>query len=310
MTGLEEELRAFVKTKRFQGKGPLCVALIVTEHARKQGLPLDPGTLVTDGGGQVYGLGKAKVQAILKRHGIERVLANEGGRTSRGSLGNMREYAALLNALQTRAPVDLQAVEAFWIARVEEFFAAKPFRIRIDAACSVRHVVRGILSQAVERQKDMPGVQYAGAVLQHLVGAKLECVLGVGVLQHHSFSTADAPSGRNGDFFIGDVAIHVTTSPSEGVIARCHENLEAGWRPLLVTLQKGAMAAEVMADNQGLAERIDIFEVEQFVAANLYELGRFDSNGRRTAALELVNRYNAIVEAVETDPSLRIDFKA
>ena len=56
-------------------------------------------------------------------------------------------------------------------------------------------------------------MNYAGAVLQHLVGAKLDCALGHGHLQHNSFSTADAPNERAGDFFLGDVAIHVTTSP-------------------------------------------------------------------------------------------------
>lgn len=37
------------------------------------------------------------MQAVLNRHGITRVLAAEGGRTSRGSISNMREYVAFLN---------------------------------------------------------------------------------------------------------------------------------------------------------------------------------------------------------------------
>ena len=61
------------------GKGPLCVALIVTRYAQERGLPLDPEKLVTKSGGQVRGLGKAAVQSVLRRHGIERVLAAEGG---------------------------------------------------------------------------------------------------------------------------------------------------------------------------------------------------------------------------------------
>ena len=40
--------------------------------------------LLTEGGGQVFGLGKSAVQSILHRHDITRVLASEGGRTSRG----------------------------------------------------------------------------------------------------------------------------------------------------------------------------------------------------------------------------------
>jgi hypothetical protein len=308
MTGSHrQELATFAATNSFRGKGPLSVALVVTEHARKLGLPLDPEKLLTEGGGQVLGLGKGAVQAILKRHGVERVLASEGGRTSRGSLNNMREYVAFLNALTGR--VDFDSIEAFWIERVHEFFAGKPFKIRLDASRSLRTVVRDVIAQAVDRQKTAPGMYYAGAVLQHLVGAKLDCALGKGKFEHNSFSTADAPSGRAGDFFIGDVVIHVTTAPGEAVIEKCRDNLNDGYRPMLVTVQHGLTVAEGLAANVGLGERIDIFEIEQFVALNLYEIGKFGADGRKTAVTDMVDRYNEIVEEFETDPSLKIELR-
>jgi hypothetical protein len=306
---LATALRDFSKDLKFSHKGPLCVALVITQHARTMGLPLNPDELLTEGGGQVLGLGKSAVQAILKRHGITRVLASEGGRTSRGSIKRMREYVAFLNGLSAAGPVDLDAVEAFWIDRVHEFFASKPFKIRPDASRSLRTLVRDVIAQAEERQRNAPGMQYAGAVLQHLVGAKLDCALGVGNFEHNSFSTSDAQSGRNGDFFIGDVAIHVTTAPGEAVISRCRENIDDGHQPIIVTTARGLPAAEVLAENAGLGERIDIFEGEQFVALNLYELGKFATKGRRVAVGELVKRYNEIVEEVETDPSLKIEFR-
>lgn len=302
----QAELVAFLNEQGFRGKGELCVALVVTQHAKLDGLPLDSEKLLTDGGGQVYGLGKAAVQAVLNRHGIVRVLAAEGGRTSRGSLSKMRSYVAFLNELRQHGVVDLDAVEAFWISRVHEFFAGKPFQIKLDASKSLRAVVRDVIAQAQERQKSTPGMHYAGAVLQHLVGAKLECVLGLGRVPHHSFSTADAPGGRAGDFLIGDVALHVTTSPGEAVIEKCHENLNNGFRPVLVTLARGLSVADGLAHNIGLSDRIDIFEIEQFVALNLYELGKFAAAGRRVAVNDLVERYNAIVDEFETDPSLKI----
>ena len=184
----QEELAAFTAEKSFRGKGPISVALVVTQHAKTMGLPLNPETLITEGGGQVLGLGKGAVQSILKRHGIDRLLAAEGGRTSRGSLNNMREYVAFLNVLNQKGNVDLDAIEAFWIDRVHEFFAGKPFKIKLDASRSLRMVVRDVIGQAEERQKTMHGMYYAGAVLQHLVGAKLDCALGKGHLQHNSFS--------------------------------------------------------------------------------------------------------------------------
>ena len=106
---LEEHLAAFAEEQGFRGqKGPLCVALVVTQHAKEKGLPLDPAQLVTPRGGQVAGLGRSAVQSILGRHGIHRVLAAEGGRTSRGSLENMRKYSACLNELG--ADIDLERV--------------------------------------------------------------------------------------------------------------------------------------------------------------------------------------------------------
>lgn len=170
-------------------------------------------------------------------------------------------------------------------------------------------MVRDVIGQAEERQKTAHGVYYAGAVLQHLVGAKLDCALGQEHLEHNSFSTADAPNERAGDFFLGDVAIHVTTSPGEAVIERCRENLNDGQRPILVTIQRGLNVAEGLATNVGLADRIDIFEIEQFIALNLYELAKFAAEGRKTAVTDLVNRYNAIVDEVETDPSLKIELR-
>ena len=304
---LQVELRRFTEANHFRGKGPLCLALVVTQHAKNKGLPLDPDSLVTARGGQVTGLGRSAVQSVLKRYRIERVLASEGGRTSRGSLGNMRVYVAFLN--QMGDEVDLDAIEAYWIGEVKAFFAAHPFKIKFDSSRGLRSVVRDVVKQAINRQKDFGGTSYAGAVLQHLVGAKLDCALGKGTLEHNSYSTADAPGRRAGDFLVGDVVIHVTTSPTDPLIDRCCDNLDDGYRPMLVTSDYGVTYAHGLAKMRGIEERVDIFEVEQFVALNLYEFARFEADGRRTALADLVIRYNNIVDACETDPSLKIQLK-
>jgi hypothetical protein len=67
--------------------------------------------------------------------------------------------------------------------------------------------------------------------------------------------------------------------------------------------------AEGFVRNANLADRIDIFEIEQFVALNLYEIGRFALEGRKVAVKDLVARYNQIVSEVDTDPSLKIEFR-
>lgn len=311
-TTLLKELSAFATENKFNGsKGSLSVALVITEQAAKRGLPLDPETLITGegSGGQVAGLGRGAVQSILTRHGINAILAREGGRTSRGSMPNMRAYVAFLNRLQAEGIADLAKIEDFWVARVREFFAAKPFQISLDASRSIRNVVRGVIAQAEKRQKESTGTHYAGAVMQHLIGAKLDCALGKGLFRHNSFSTSDEQSGRAGDFLIGDVGVHVTTSPGAALIERCRENLNASLRPILVTLDRRLAVAEGLAEDAGLGDRIDIFEIEQFIALNVFELGKFGAQGRQTAVSDIVTRYNEIIDEFETDPSLRIEFR-
>jgi hypothetical protein len=305
---LAQSLEDFAKANKFQGKGPLSVALVVTEQARTMPFPLNPDAFIAESGTQVSGLGIAPVQAILKRRGIDKILAKEGGRTSRGSVGNMRSYVDFLNKTAEKAKIDFDLIELFWVKRVEAFFAGQPFTVKLDPSKGLRAVVRDVLKQAIKRQKDSSGVTYAGAVLQHLVGAKLDCALAGNdmTLEHFGFTTSDSQTDRAGDFLLGDVAVHVTTSPGEAVIRRCQENLDSGFRPIIVTLQKGLTVAEELAANAGISDRLDVFEIEQFVALNIYELGKFKATGRRTAVEELVERYNTIIDEIETDPSLKI----
>ena len=305
-TDLEEKLAAFQKQKRLTSKGKLAAILYVSRLAKREGLPLDSSLLVTDNKGQVQGLGKSAVQAILKDHGITRVLAEEGGRTSRGSLGSMQEYVAFLNELHANGFSDPDATERWWVGRIKEYFSAQPFVLKYDTSKSLRAMVHDLLAQGSKRQKENPGTMYAGAVLQHLVGAKLELVLPEGSVQSHGFSVSDAVSARNGDFLLDEAVIHVTTAPGEALIRKCQRNLEAGVRPIIVTTAESMAAAESLAAIQGISGRKDIFEAEQFLATNVYELSFFKTTERKVTVERIIAAYNRIVEECETDPSLRV----
>ena len=306
MDPLNDSLERFTTKNRFKTKGPLSVALVVTRHAKQRGLPLDPDQLLTKGGGQVLGLGKAGVQAVLREHGITRVLAEEGGRTSRGSVGAMKKYVVFLNNLHGGGLADLDAIENWWIDRVRAYFASKPFVLHFDPSRSLRAIIRDLLAQAQRRQEESPGATFSGTILQHLIGAKLDLALPLDI-DHHGASVADDASGRSADFLIQDTAIHVTTAPGEAVIRKCVRNLGAGLRPVVVTTHRGIPLAEGLSEQAGIADRVDIFEAEQFIAGNLYELGEFAASGRRIKAEELIERYNEIINECETDPGLRIE---
>ena len=217
----------------------------------------------------------------------------------------MRAYVELLNRLPSAT--DWDEVEAFWIARVREYFAGKPFKLRIDAGLSLRAAVRDVLRQARTRQAEFAGSRYEGAMLQHLIGAKLELVLPAGTVGHHSASEADRADGRAGDFLVGDVAIHATTHPGEALIQKCAANLEAGLRPLVVTLPAQTAVADGLADSAGIAARVDILDVEQFLAANLHERSHFAAEGRHARTVELLSHYNRLIDEHETDPALKIE---
>ena len=305
---MREALSKFAKKEAFKGKGALSVALVITEQAKKRSFPLDENDFLAEKGTQVSGLGGPPVAAILKRHGIQRVLAAEGGRTSRGSVNNMRAYVAFLNTQAKATSFDLKIAERFWIERVKDFFAGKPFTLRIDAQFSLRAVVKNLMEQAETRQKQGSGTRFMGTVMQHLVGAKLEVFMGPDAgLVHHNSNQSDQKPGRTGDFDIGDVSIHVSTAPTESLIKKCSANIAAGRKPMIITGRKGLLLAEGLAENAGISAFVDMIEFEQFIATNVHELGKFKSSLRRIKLDEIVAKYNEIVAEHETDPSLCIE---
>lgn len=307
MTSWPSEIVAFDASSIGLSKGSLSLALILTRKAKSMTFPLDKAKFVTAGGGQVAGLGGGAVKRILKDNGIERILSSEGGRTSRGNMERMSDYVDVLNVLHAKGTLDLDRVEKFWVDRVLAYFDAMPFSFKLDPNKSLRSCIRDLLAQAVERQREVQGTMYAGAVMQHLVGAKLDYVT-KGKVVHHGFSVADAPSNRSGDFLVGDVAIHVTTAPGEALIRKCQGNLTSGLRPIIVTTEDGVGGAKALAKQAGVDDRLDVIEIEQFIATNVYEWSLFERDARPTAIKDIIERYNRIVADCESDPSLRIEF--
>ena len=299
-------LQEFFKENKMGTKGTLCLGLVVSREAYVKGLPLAFDSLLTENKGQISLLGKAHVQKILSDYGINRVLAEEGGRTNRGNMGLAKRYVDFLNA-QNYTTNQLKIIEGWWIERVKEFFASKPLVLKLDAAKSMRAVVRELISSAEKRQASSKGSTIVGTILQHLVGAKLSLILPTAP-KNHGASVSDATSGRDGDFVFEDIVIHVTTSPGEAVIRKCQRNLDDGKRPILITVYKKVPVAEGLADDYSISHRIDIFDIEQFLASNFYELGRFAPIGRKETATKLIAAYNAIIDSCETDHSLKIVF--
>ena len=300
-----EQLNDYRKAEKVTAKGKLCVVLVVTRIAKENDFPLNEEDFITGGEGQVRGLGKTAVQTILADYGITKVLAEEGGRTSRGSLGLMKSYVAFLNKFATKG--DLDAIEKWWVDRVSEFFSSKPFKLAIDSSKTVTSSFQGLIKQAEARQKENKSKTYVGAVFQHLVGAKISVAIPDITIDMNGYSVADAVSARSGDFQVSDTVIHVTTMPSEGLIRKCIRNIEGSLKPIIITGKRGFSVAESLLEDAQIRDRVDVYEITQFLSINVNEVGKFTTENKKETIISIAEKYNDIIDLVESDPSLRID---
>lgn len=304
---LAEQLAEFKQTQSINSKGRLSQMIYLSRVARNHGLPLAASDWLTEGGGQIRGASGGAAQRVLREYGVTRHLSSEGGRTSRGSIGYTEAYISLLNQLHANGIADTASIEKWWIDRVVDFFNASPFQARFDPSKNLRAVIADLIDQAVQRQREMPGTMVVGTMLQHLVGAKLELCLPPGSVEHHNSSTADAPGGRAGDFLVASAAIHVTTAPGDQLMLKCSENLRTGaLHPIVVTTYERLEAARQSAEMAGIRDKVEILDIEQFVATNLLELGGFAAAQRRLKLAELVAKYNQIIEQTGEDLSFKI----
>jgi hypothetical protein len=306
-TDLSAKLTAFRDEKQIVNVGALGTVLVITRKAKKTDFPLNPDGLITDGGGQVKGLSGRSINKILKEHGVNNQVGTESGRTSRGTPNLARAYADFLNDLKTQDLAHIDKIEAWWVARFVDYFNTKPFKLNYDQSKTLVSVLRNLLDQAIDRQRKTPGKTYVGAVLQHLVGAKLELALPDIQITHNGFSVADIVSDRSGDFAIDNAIIHCTTAPSEALMQKCKANIETGKHPIILTISKMIGAAEAKTEELGIDGRVEIMDALQFLACNLYEMSLFKAAQRKITIDKLIEKYNEIVSIHESDASLRIE---
>jgi hypothetical protein len=310
MINPEDRLKVFQNENNIYTKGNLSVVVQLTEMFRVNELPLDANDFKTEKEGQVAGLGGGNLKKILKKHGITQQLSAEGGRTSRGSMGLMMKYVDFLNAWNSEESVDFPAIEAFWAEQVREYFRNRPFILTADTSKTIGANLDELFEQAKKRQSQNPGTQYLGTVLQHLVAAKLSLIMPNGSFEIHGASVADGPTDRTGDFVMKSTVIHCTTMPGALLIEKCKSNLRSGCHPVIITIFDRVHTALNLAEDAGLAGRVEVWDIQQFLSANVYEHSLFDEAKRNSTLSDLISRYNDIVLETETDPSLRIEFDA
>lgn len=282
---------------------------LIVSRMMADGMPITDERLYSEGKSQVRGLSGSTISKILEQHAETRLFTREGGRTSRGTIFLAASFRDVLNNTHALVsePIDEKLtsnqLEAFFTQCVRlDYFDKQRITVELDYSKPVSSVVSDILKAAAERS-DKP----TGAVLQHLIGAKLQLRFPDVKIGNDRANAADLHTDREGDFQVGTTAFHVTTAPMEKLISRCAENKRAGYRPVILTLESKVIAARQMADNVGMSEQIAVQAAETFIGNNIEEIAIYDGDKIREGLARLIRTYNARINAIEIDKSLMID---
>lgn len=314
MIGSDYRLAAFIgwyqglKTYAASGGGPargtIGAALVVLDRL-KQNYALDLSAHQAAGGAQIRGVSKSAVESILKRFGEDRPFSSEAGRTNRGGPGDIGKMLDTLRELRLDGlPPDergdaLEAMQSFLVDRIRDIHNRARLKVIYNPANSTRQSISDLLAAARETGRE-------GQVAQHLVGAKLALRFPKLTIANESYSTADAPTGRPGDFLVSDTAFHITNAPQPRLYEKCLDNLKSGLRVFLLVPDRIVVGARQNAET-AITGRITVESIESFVSQNIEELALFESDELKHGFRRLLETYNARVDAAEADKSLMVD---
>lgn len=253
----------------------------------------------------------SRIANVLRDHGRQDLTpsgaAGEQGRTSTGTkIAGLNLIALIRDSLDGASDLDGQgsALVAHLYSEVLDLLTQHAELGGIEIDYRDNETISSFIKRLAETKVSNPG-----ALLQHLVGAKLELrYQGTDVpLAHNSASTADIQTGRLGDFEIGGAVFHVTKTPTPDHIKKAVANARSGRKTYILTTAV-ASAEQVARENfdDNVLSRIEIFALDQFIAQNLDEIAVFSKAQAVNQLQQLIERYNALVERWEGDKSLII----
>jgi hypothetical protein len=282
-------------------RGLICIGLAVLEHLRDN-FPLQAKHYLTEGN-QVKRTGGPQCQRLLARFGEARTFLREGGRTTRGSRPAAESLAGRLNAIPALGILAkddrdyvITELQRFFAQHATDFLNTGRIEVEISIEKPVATFIADILRIATSKN-------VAGAVAQHLVGAKLALRFPDEAIGNYSSTTADEQLGRVGDFQLGDTAIHVTVTPMQPLFDKIADLIRRGYRSKLLVPEGRLQAARQLAELAGVLARVEVVAIESFVSQNLEELAAFDRGQLARVLRDYMSMYNERV-AVETNPAL------
>lgn len=184
-----------------------------------------------------------------------------------------------------------------------------PFILSAEQSKSVQSILNSLLNQAIKRDKQLQEKKYRDAMIKYLVAAQLQVIF---PNQDCSVSSTFAEEGsttQSGNFVINNTSIHCTTWLDDFLMEKCKENIDAGIRPVIITLHDRVLFALQLIEDADLKDRVEVWDIQQFLSTSIIERSLFDESKRNTTIKEIIDRYNNIIDEVENDPSLKIEFE-
>ncbi len=222
---------------------------------------------------------------------------------------DLEDTVNLLAVIRSLHPEDLPDEERREIVSMQGFLIDKlsdyqPALIRFpfDPLKSTWQLVRELLGRVQKRG-------FEAFVALQLVGATLQLRFPDLEIGNESSSTADMQLRHPGDFQVGDTVFHVTVAPMPAVYEKCKRNLDQGLKVYLLVPDRLVAGTKQNSELQA-SRKISVQSIEGFVGQNIDEISRFSNREVRKALRQLLEIYNARVDATETNKSMMIEIPA
>jgi hypothetical protein len=288
-------------TKGEVSRNTIAVGIVVLDHLRNK-CPMEPSDVLSARG--EIKVARSGLSAILEKYGIPtrylKEVTTRAGHQDGQRLLEAFGYGQTLSVLPDAKRHEYLIFAIEMLAQMaKEWLNRQHLKVNCDRQLAPAKWVGNILLEAKGRS--------GGKVEQHLVGAKLERRHPDVDIPNNPSHAGDAQTRRPGDFIVGSTAYHVTAAPGSAVVEKCATNLTVGLHPVLLVPRDQTDKARHIAEDQGIAERMTIFAIEDFIALNIIELSKGEQEVFVTVLKSIVAAYNRRLEAVETDLSLKIE---
>jgi hypothetical protein len=236
------------------------------------------------------------------------MLNAEGGRTTRGTVPAAERCMSSINQVAGLSGLDA-AQRSVLVDELQRWLAGKAREYLNRERLLVTVNLDRLSTQIIGDILDAAGVK-RGAVAQHIVGAKLAVRFPNRTIENHSYTTADQQLGRAGDFLIGNTVFHVTIAPMHPLVEKCRQNLQQGYRVVVLAPAPRVLEAQGIFSTSLPASGVWVTSIESFVGQNIEELSEFTRTELVRQMKALLVKYNERVQVVETDPSSMIEIPA